>query len=125
MKTIYVPISIGELYDKLSILEIKLKFIKNEVKLKNVTNEFNELKKITDKYPITQELYNDLLVINKKLWDIEDNIREKEQKKEFDDEFIELARLVYHTNDKRSKIKKDINLKYNSNLIEEKSYKKY
>jgi len=74
---------------------------------------------------ILPEDYKSLLNINMELWDIEDLIRIKEFKKEFDDEFVKLARNVYITNDNRAKIKKMINIKYNSNLIEEKSYEKY
>lgn len=121
-----IEISNGEIADKLSILQIKKDNIDNENKLKNIIKEFNYLYNIVFKeLNINLDDYNNLLIINKKLWDIEDNIRNKERNKEFDLEFIELARLVYITNDERFKIKQLINLKTNSNFIEEKSYEKY
>jgi len=118
---ILVPISLGELYDKISILEIKLENINDPIKRENVWKEFKELDNI-EKIKIDGSLFNSLKNINKILWDIENKIREKEKLQEFDNEFIELARNVYITNDQRSYIKKKINLQYNSNLIEEKSY---
>lgn len=121
-----IEISNGEIADKLSILQIKKDNIDNENKLKNIIKEFDYLYNIVFKeLNINLDDYNNLLIINKKLWDIEDNIRNKERNKEFDLEFIELARLVYITNDERFKIKQLINLKTNSNFIEEKSYEKY
>lgn len=121
-----IEISNGEIADKLSILQIKKDNINNKDKLKNIIKEFNYLYNIVfNDLNINLDDYNNLLIINKKLWDIEDNIRNKERNKEFDSEFIELARLVYITNDKRSEVKKLINLKTNSNFIEEKSYEKY
>lgn len=115
-----VPISIGELFDKISILEIKLHYIKDDKKLKNINTELQELYKIVEEIPVLIPM--ELKEINLKLWHIEDRIREKEKLQEFDKEFIELARSVYRTNDIRSSIKKDINLKTNSLFIEEKSY---
>jgi hypothetical protein len=121
-----IEISNGEITDKLSILQIKKDNINNEDKLKNIIKEFNYLYNIVfNDLNIDLNDYNNLLIINKKLWDIEDNIRNKERNKEFDSEFIELARLVYITNDERSEVKKLINLKTNSNFVEEKSYEKY
>ena len=116
--------------DKLSILEIKLQIIKDPTKSSNVGNELKELNKyfqdLLDQYgePI-KNYYLELSKINKILWDIEDNIRNKEHSEEFDNEFVELARSVYITNDKRAKVKKDINLFTNSKLVEEKSYTPY
>jgi hypothetical protein len=119
-------ISIGEALDKLSILSIKKDKIKEEKKLINIHKEFNQLTAITDSLMKKQEvkiLYHKLLNINKKIWDIEDEIREKEQNKQFDQRFIDLARSVYTNNDIRADIKKQINISMNSDLIEEKSYR--
>jgi hypothetical protein len=122
-----IEISIGEIVDKLSILNIKKDNIDDEEKSYNINKEFLYLHEIVfSQLNIDyQEDYLSLFEINKSLWDIEDKLRDKERNKEFDDEFIELARLVYFTNDKRAELKKHINLKYNSNFIEEKSYAKY
>ena len=124
--TILAPISIGELIDKITILEIKQIYMTG-IKLKNINKEMKLLKNILqDKnLEINIDLINNLKKINKKLWEIEDNIRIKESKQEFDGEFIKLARSVYIENDKRASIKKEINQKYNSDLVEEKSYKNY
>lgn len=122
---IVIPVSIGEVYDKLSILDIKKKKITDEKKLKLVNNEFDALKLIfkTDKFD--NFLYEELVDINNQLWEIEDKIRIKEKHKEFDEEFIELARSVYYKNDKRAEIKFKINDKYDSEIVEVKSYEKY
>ena len=124
--TILAPISIGELIDKITILEIK-QINMTGIKLKNINKEMKLLKNILqDKnLEINIDLIKNLKKINKKLWEIEDNIRIKESKQEFDEEFIKLARSVYIENDKRASIKKEINQKYNSDLVEEKSYKNY
>ena len=122
---ILVPTSLGELYDKISILEIKLANIDSIKKKFNISNEYNQLKKISEKYPIDDNLYDQLKTINQKLWNIEDEIRDEEIAGNFGKNFINLARSVYFTNDQRSKLKKEINIKYGSDLIEEKSYKKY
>ena len=124
--TILAPISIGELIDKITILEIKQIYMTG-IKLKNINKEMKLLKNILqDKnLEINIDLIKNLKKINKKLWEIEDNIRIKERKQEFDGEFIKLARSVYIENDKRASIKKEINQKYNSDLVEEKSYKNY
>ena len=124
--TILAPISIGELIDKITILEIKQIYMTG-TKLKNINKEMKLLKNILqDKnLEINIDLIKNLKKVNKKLWEIEDNIRIKESNQEFDEEFIELARSVYKENDKRSSIKKEINQKYNSDLVEEKSYKNY
>ena len=126
LSTILAPISIGELIDKITILEIKQIYMTG-IKLKNINKEMKLLKNILqDKnLEINIDLIKNLKKINKKLWEIEDNIRIKESKQEFDEEFIKLARSVYIENDKRASIKKEINQKYNSNLVEEKSYKNY
>ena len=124
--TILAPISIGELIDKITILEIKQIYMTG-IKLKNINKEMKLLKNILqDKnLEINIDLIKNHKKINKKLWEIEDNIRIKESKQEFDGEFIKLARSVYIENDKRASIKKEINQKYNSDLVEEKSYKNY
>lgn len=126
---IETQISVGELLDKISILKIKSKKIKDKEKLLNVRLELESLTKISEKKlnsykPLNLRL-NDLIKVNSLLWDIEDSIREKENKDEFDEEFISLARSVYFTNDKRFEIKKLINQESGSEFKEEKSYKKY
>ena len=121
----YVPVSIGELFDKYTILQIKQKRITNNVKLDMVNKELEYLKKNVDTYNIENELLDELMQINEKLWVIEDNIRVKEQRNEFDDEFISLARQVYITNDKRSETKNKINKILKSEIFEIKSYEKF
>ena len=123
---ILAPISLGELIDKITILEIK-KINLNGDKLKNVVKELVLLELIfkDQSIEIDKDLINQLQEVNEHLWKIEDNIRLKENKQEFDKEFIELARSVYKENDKRASIKKEINLKYHSGLVEEKEYGSY
>ena len=125
-KIINVPISVGELIDKISILEIKKDKLKN-LKLKNILNELSFLRAVLEKNKILipDEIFLQLKSINLTLWDIEDKIRIKEKNKEFDNEFIKLARSVYLNNDRRSETKKVLNMKFNSEIIEEKSYEKY
>ena len=129
MNTPYIPISWGELFDKKTILQIKLKNLKTKSALKNVKIEYAYLSKIFDesfsKNKNAQKLMSDLKKVNQKLWDIEDLIRDKERKKTFDKDFVELARSVYFTNDDRSYIKRKINDTFGSELIEEKSYAHY
>ena len=120
-----IEVSNGEILDKLTILKIKLEKIKNVEKLYHVKKEYEYLKKISKKINYLEEDFFNLLEINKKLWNIEDEIREFESKKIFNEYFIQLARSVYVTNDERAKIKKKINLYTNSNFLEVKSYKKY
>ena len=125
-----VEVSTGELVDKLSILEIKLLNIKDKEKTKNVYKELETLnpyfQELLDVYGIKMKnLYTKISNINKALWDIEDAIRDKEKAEEFDEEFVELARSVYITNDQRAAVKKEINLLTKSKLIEEKSYSDY
>ena len=119
-----INVSIGEVVDKITILEIKLENIKDEEKRTNVLTEYNTLNPLIEELNV-DKFKEDLRYINNKLWDIEDKIREKERDKEFDDEFVELARSVYYTNDIRAQIKRDINVKFESDLIEEKSYESY
>ncbi|MBC2714644.1 MAG: hypothetical protein HF978_04975 [Desulfobacteraceae bacterium] len=122
-----VEVSIGELVDKVSILSIKLRKIKNMEKLKNIQKEYDILVKSMDAegIDVTSDEFTRLEEINLKLWDIEDRIRLKEVSKAFDDEFIELARSVYFINDDRAAVKKEINLKFGSDLVEEKEYVEY
>ena len=123
-----IPISLGELVDKISILLIKEKNISDEKKLSKVHEELSLLKK-TLNHKINdnniKNYLNKLVEINTKLWKIEDDIRDCERNKKFDKIFIDLARSVYVTNDKRSEIKNEINKKFGSTIVEVKSYKKY
>ena len=129
MKTPLIPISWGELFDKITILQIKLDNLQDQNAIKNVKIEYDELFKIYEKNFLqdanAKRLLADIKNINKILWNIEDNIRNKERDKTFDEEFIELARSVYITNDKRARIKRNINKTFSSELIEEKSYSDY
>ena len=125
---INTPISLGELVDKISILMVKQKNIKNNNKLEQVNKELNYLQATLDNHVTKDEIdvfLNSLIDINSRLWVIEDEIRECERKKQFDQKFIDLARSVYFTNDKRAKIKLDINNKFGSELVEVKSYEEY
>ena len=126
---ILIPISVGELVDKISILKIKKKKILNKAKQTNIIKELNFLEKI-NKSNFTKnkkiKLYEkELIKINKNLWEIEDQIRNCESKKNFNEIFINLARAVYLNNDKRSIVKKKINLLTKSHIVEEKLYKSY
>lgn len=125
-----VEVSNGELLDKLSILELKLKNIKDNKKLINIKNEHGGLSPLCDNLfdnygNELRSLYAKLSEINAELWKIEDDIRECERNKDFGDEFVRLARAVYFTNDKRSDVKKSINLLTESGFVEEKSYEDY
>ncbi len=128
---IQAPISLGELIDKITILEIKAVHMGDETKLKNVTHELNilndKVNNLLDAAGQTklEPLKKSLKDINQELWVIEDDIRDCERDKDFSDKFIQLARAVYFTNDKRAAVKKEINLAFGSELIEEKSYKNY
>ena len=125
---INTPISLGELVDKISILIIKQKNITDETKLDHVKKELDFLQKTLINYVQQEEINNyleNLININSKLWNIEDDIRECERKKLFDQSFIDLARSVYFTNDERAKVKNDINKNFGSELVEVKSYEKY
>ena len=123
-----VPVSNGELMDKYSILLIKKEFINDSTKIFYVNKEIEYLIDYINKIKVNYNidiLFDKLIKINKKLWVIEDELRVKEKKKEFDKEFIELARSVYYTNDERASVKNKINLETNSNIFEVKSYEKY
>jgi sulfur transfer complex TusBCD TusB component (DsrH family) len=123
-----IEVSHGEIVDKLTILQIKKENITDPSKLDNIVKEYDYLLSIVENdLGISTESpeYLELLSINNELWVIEDDIRDKERVKEFDDDFVKLARAVYYTNDVRAKIKKEINLKYSSGFVEEKSYQSY
>ncbi|AFP29592.1 DUF6165 family protein [Marinobacter sp. BSs20148] len=126
---IKVLVSFGEVLDKITILEIKSERIKDDAKLKNVKLELNELNAtwtdaVSDQSAIAQ-LRQQLKAVNEELWVIEDDIRDQEADQNFGARFIELARAVYVTNDKRASLKKDINLALGSRFVEEKSYQDY
>lgn len=123
-----VEISNGELLDKLSILQIKLEKISDPIKRINVQNEYDLLRPLCEQLLEVEEVnkcYQELLEVNKTLWNIEDDIRSKERTKTFDATFIVLARSVYYTNDERAYIKREINKLTRSRLVEEKSYDTY
>ena len=132
---IKIPTSVGEVVDKLTILEIKKQKISDPKKLENVTVEYNELKKLYEEISLSSDVVDnllelialkaDLFEVNRSLWVIEDNIREKERIKDFGPEFIRLARDVYHANDIRYSCKNEINILFNSHIKEEKSYESY
>lgn len=121
-----IEVSNGEIIDKLTIVQLKLERIKDEAKLANLRKE-NEILTEASRSIISQDdpLYKALYEVNRELWDIEDRIREMERTKNFGPEFVETARSVYIMNDRRSEIKREINLRTSSGLIEEKSYEKY
>lgn len=122
-----IEISVGEAFDRLSILKIKSERIKNESKLTNIMNEYfylqNLLKEELDVNEDDED-FKKLLVVNETLWDVEDKLREHEEAQDFGEDFVALARSVYELNDKRASIKKDININWGSEFIEEKSYNK-
>ena len=124
-----IPVSWGELIDKITILEIKQINITSVLALSNINKELEYLNQILNKnheiIELIKPLKQQLLDINKCLWGVEDDIREKDLKQEFDQNFIELARKVYRLNDERAKLKKSINKILNSELVEEKSYKNF
>ena len=125
---INTPVSLGELVDKISILHIKNLNIKDSEKIKLVKEELSMLNKTLDDHINRNDIqphFDSLIAINTKLWVIEDDIRDCERNKIFDQKFIDLARSVYFTNDKRSAVKLEINKKFGSKIIEVKSYEKY
>ena len=129
MSEIQVPVSFGELLDKIAILQIKSERMNDEAKLANVRKELSALERTWMAHPAAGHdivrLRAELKAVNERLWDIEDDIRVKEKRQEFDAEFIRLARAVYFENDERARIKKDINLGLGSSYVEEKSYADY
>lgn len=129
LTSVITEVAVGEFIDKITILQIKKERITDPKKLHNIKKELESLLATHERNlppsAALDELTHELLEINKKLWDIEDSIREKELLKEFDLQFIELARSVYNVNDERFRIKREINALLGSRLVEEKSYKKY
>lgn len=126
MNSILIPVSIGELFDKASILQIKIERIKDESKITDCKNELDKISTFfMPLYEKNQELFSKLKKVNEALWEIEDDIRRKEKAKEFDDQFVQLARSVYQVNDKRSQVKAEINLFFGSDINEVKSYEDY
>ncbi|MFA7608067.1 MAG: DUF6165 family protein [Rhodocyclaceae bacterium] len=127
--SLLTPISVGEFLDKISILEIKSERIDDATKLHNIRHELAQLRAAWAASPYAQAdiepEYSQLKQVNEALWDIEDDIRNKEHAREFDTGFIKLARTVYVTNDRRAALKKVLNLKLGSDLVEEKSYADY
>lgn len=120
-----IPGSIGELWDKYTILLIKQNKVSDTSKLEFILTEIKHLKPLLNSYKLDDDVFIKLKTCNEKLWDIEDKLRDKERDKVFDQEFIELARSVYFTNDIRASIKKTINTIFNSTIQEIKSYKEY
>ncbi len=129
MEQILVPISPGELLDKITILEIKSERMSDEEKLSNVRRELSLLNQTWNERVSADDtirrIHAELGNINEALWEIEDDIRDKEKAREFDQRFVELARSVYFTNDKRAAAKKGLNTYLGSDIVEEKSYQDY
>jgi hypothetical protein len=129
MHEILIPISPGELLDKITILQIKAERIADPVKVANVKTELDMLSKVWSQTVVVDAeisaLTTELKSVNEALWEIEDNIRDEERGKRFGERFIELARAVYVTNDERANTKKKVNLHLNSTIVEEKSYQDY
>ena len=129
MDNIHVPVSPGEVLDKITILEIKSERMTDAEKVANVRVELTLLQETwsnsVSRDQVIDDLHDQLKKINETLWEIEDDIRDKERVKEFDARFIELARQVYFTNDRRSQVKKELNVHLGSLIIEEKSYQDY
>ena len=129
MEQILVPVSPGEVLDKITILEIKSERMADEEKVRNVRLELSLLNETWGKSVEADDtvgrIHAELKNINEALWEIEDDIRDKEKAREFDDRFVELARAVYFTNDKRAAAKKELNLYLGSDIVEEKSYQDY
>lgn len=120
-----INVSIGEVVDKWTILSIKVLNISDKDKLVNINNERTYLNTVIEPEILHDPLVDQLLGVNKNLWDVEDRLRDCERNKVFDDHFVQLARSVYILNDKRAYIKKEINMKYGSEFVEEKSYQPY
>jgi hypothetical protein len=125
---ISIPVSVGEMIDKLSILQVKKTKVNDEEKLIFINKEFELLYDFSLEYfnnPEVKLIYEKLILVNTNLWDIEDNLRVMEKEKNFNDDFIELARKVYFTNDERFRLKNEINTITNSEIREVKDYVKY
>jgi hypothetical protein len=129
MSEIQVPVSFGELLDKIAILQIKSERMTDEAKLANVRRELEALERTWMAHPAAGHdivrLRADLKAVNERLWKIEDDIRDEERAQRFGDEFVRLARAVYFENDERARIKREINAALGSTYIEEKSYRDY
>ncbi len=129
MNEILIPISPGELLDKITILQIKAERITDPVKVANVKTELDMLSRVWDESvesdDVIRALSAELKSINARLWEIEDDIRDEERNRRFGERFVELARAVYVTNDERADAKKKVNLHLNSTIVEEKSYQDY
>ncbi len=129
MEQIHIPMSPGELLDKITILEIKSERMSDEEKLKNVRLELSLLNQTWSQSVTADDtvrrIHSELKNINEALWEIEDDIRDKERAREFDGKFIEIARSVYFTNDKRAAAKRELNVYLGSDIVEEKSYQEY
>ena len=129
MSEILVPVSFGELLDKIAILQIKSERMSDPAKLANVRNELSALDTTWDAHPASKQdidaLRADLKAVNERLWVIEDDIRLQEKAQAFDAEFVRLARAVYFENDERARLKREINIRLGSALVEEKSYQNY
>ena len=129
MNEILIPISPGELLDKITILQIKSERITDPAKVANVRTELDMLSKVWDETVVVDTeitvLTAELKSVNEALWEIEDDIRNEERNRQFGERFIELARTVYVTNDERANAKKKVNLYLNSTIVEEKSYQDY
>jgi hypothetical protein len=125
MINIQTEVSAGELLDKISILEIKQEKINDFKKLQEIQKELFILRKTSLLLEGSDTWIKKIKEVNSRLWKIEDDIRDKERKKEFDQEFIEMARSVYFTNDQRFNIKNEINIYYKSNILEQKNHEKY
>ena len=129
MNEILIPISPGELLDKITILQIKSERIADATKVANVRTELGMLEQVWSDTVEDDEqiraLSGELKSINEALWEIEDDIRDEERNKRFGDRFIDLARAIYVTNDERANAKKKVNLHLNSSIVEEKSYQDY
>lgn len=123
-----VPVSVGEMIDKLSILQVKKQKITNEEKLVYVNKEFELLYNLSSTYlnePVIESLYHQLVQVNSSLWDVEDKLRVLEKEQRFEGEFVSLARKVYFTNDERFRLKNEINSNTSSEIREVKEYVKY
>ena len=129
MSNLKVPISLGELIDKITILRIKFNKINSNEAQKNIRLELEKLEHILNETMLINTNLKDFEIklskINQSLWDIEDQLRKKEKDKKFDKKFVSLARMVYYKNDERAKIKRMINKSFGSEIIEEKSYTQY
>lgn len=117
-----IPVSVGELVDKVTILEIKLEFAKNNSQIENIKKELVYLKEKLEQISYPHFHYNTLKAVNRRLWEVEDLIRKEEERRTFDKDFILYARLVYMYNDTRAGIKREINMATNSDIVEEKIF---